>query len=136
MIQSTLLAAIDAAFQAAVKAEVESQLTGIRQHFANTVGELAAKVAALEEAAPEFDAEAIAQLLSEEQLRQIGRRVSPNDIAASVDWSEVIDYSELAGSIEYSELAGEITVNDIADALDLDARLRQFLAGRSITIQL
>lgn len=48
MIQSTLLAALEAAFQAAVKAEVESQLTGIRQHFANTVGELATKVAALE----------------------------------------------------------------------------------------
>jgi hypothetical protein len=40
-----MLAAIDAAFQAAVKAEVDSQLTEIRQHFANTVGELATKLA-------------------------------------------------------------------------------------------
>lgn len=48
MSQSTMLAAIDAAFQAAVRSEVDLQLTEIKQHFANTVGELAAKVAALE----------------------------------------------------------------------------------------
>lgn len=183
--QSPLLAALEAAFQSAVTAEVESQLTGIRQHFANTVGELAAKVAALEtklaeaqlfqrttsidvnaatdalnqqewfwqkvgsfveeRAAQEFNAEAIAESLSDEQLRHIARRVSPSDIAGSVDWSEEIDYSEITGALDYSELAselnyselaGEVDAEQLASAVDLDQRLREILSGRSVTIQL
>ena len=147
MIQSTLLAALEAAFQSAVTAEVESQLTGIRQHFANTVGELAAKVASLEHAVEmkELDYATLAESLSDEQLRQIARRVSPSDIAGSVDWSEEIDYSEitaaldyseLASELNYSELAGEVDAEQLASALDLDQRLREILSGRSVTIQL
>ena len=138
MIQSTLLAALEAAFQAAVKAEVESQLTGIRQHFANTVGELAAKVASLEHAIEmkELDYATLAESLSEEQLRYIARRVSPSDIAGSVDWSEEIDYSEITSALDYSELAGEVDAEQLASELDIDQRLREILSGRSVTIQL
>ncbi len=185
MIQSPLLAALEAAFQSAVTAEVESQLTGIRQHCANTVGELAAKVAALEtklteaqlfqrttsidvnaatdalnqqewfwqkvgsfveeRAAQEFNAEAMAESLSDEQLRHIARRVSPSDIASSVDWSEEIDYSEITSALDFSELANEINYSELssdidaaqwANQLDLDERLRDILSGRTVTIQL
>ena len=147
MIQSPLLAALEAAFQSAVTAEVESQLTGIRQHFANTVGELAAKVASLEHAVEmkELDYATLAESLSDEQLRQIARRVSPSDIAGSVDWSEEIDYSEITSALDYSELANEINYSELsseidaaqwANQLDLDERLRDILSGRTVTIQL
>jgi hypothetical protein len=139
MIQSTLLAALEAAFQAAVKSEVESQLS-----------ELAAKVAALEtrlaDATPQrFDAEAVAESLSDEQLRYIARRLSPSDIAASVDWSEeldysqivgAIDYSEIVGELDYSELAGELNYSALVEHVNLDEPLRAVLAGRFVTIQL
>lgn len=145
--QSPLLAALEAAFQAAVTAEVESQLTGIKQHFANTIGELAAKVASLEHVAEreQIDYATLAESLSEEQLRYIARRVSPSDIAGSVDWSEEIDYSEITSALDYSELANEINYSELsseidaaqwANQLDLDERLRDILSGRTVTIQL
>ena len=183
MIQSTLLAELESAFQRAVTAEVESQLTGIKQHFANTIGELTAKVASLEHAIEmkELDYATLAEALTESQLNTIARKVSPHQIIEAIDWSEILDYAEIASCIDVSDVAEELEIADIAGEfnlseiasridlgdladevsignlaeeislanlaseidgaqlaieLDLDERLRQMLAGRSVTIQL
>lgn len=162
MIQSTLLAALEAAFQAAVKAEVEAQLVAFTAQLDNRLAQLVVNhssvsvsdMTALRERLDglecavemkELDYATLAESLSDEQLRQIARRVSPSDIAATVDWSEEIDYSGITSALDYSELANEINYSELsseidaaqwANQLDLDERLRDILSGRTVTIQL
>ena len=141
MIQSTLMAALEAAFQAAVKAEVDSQLTEIRQHLAlnvtNVLGVLATRIAAVEARAEgeQIDYATLAESLSDDQIRRIGRQAGQMiDWASAVDWAEALDYSEIVSAIDLEELAGEFDLSAIAAEIDLQESVHEFFRNNQVTI--
>ena len=158
MIQSTLLAALDAAFQAAVKAEVESQLTGIRQHFANTVGELATKVAALETRLVEaqltrrtthIDLNAATDALNQQEwfwqkIRSFidaGIESATEDFVAKddlPDFDDFImkdDFPEADDIVTKDELPEFPDPDDLVTKDELAERVTENIEGRSFTIR-
>jgi len=137
MSQNTLMAALEAAFQAAVRAEVDLQLTEIKQHQANILGALAEKVAAMEARAEreQIDYATLAESLSDDQIRRIGRQASERiDWAAAVDWAEALDYSEIASSIDLEVLAGEFDLSALAEEIDLQESVHEFFRNNQVTI--
>lgn len=170
MSQNTLMTALEAAFQAAVRAEVDLQLTEIKQHQANILGALAEKVAAMEaklveaqlfERTTQVDVqldesnvvaaidrqwfwdklrlninyEALAESLSDDQLRRIGRQAAQMiDWASAVDWAEALDYSEIVSAIDLEELAGEFDLSAIAAEIDLQESVHEFFTNNQVTI--
>ena len=170
MSQNTLMTALEAAFQAAVRAEVDLQLTEIKQHQANILGALAEKIAAMEvklveaqlfERTAQVDVQlnesdvvaaidrqwfwdklrlninydALAEALSDDQLRRIGRQAGQMiDWASAVDWAEALDYSEIVSAIDLEELAGEFDLSAIAAEIDLQESVHEFFANNQVTI--
>lgn len=170
MSQNTLMTALEAAFQAAVRAEVDLQLTEIKQHQANILGALAEKVAAMEvklveaqlfERTAQVDVQldesnvvaaidrqwfwdklrlninydALAEALSDDQLRRIGRQAGQMiDWASAVDWAEALDYSEIVSTIDLEELAGEFDLSEIAAEIDLQESVHEFFRNNQVTI--
>ena len=146
MIQSTLLAALEAAFQAAVKAEVESQLTGIRQHFANTVGELATKVAALETRLVEaqltrrtthIDVNAAADALNQQEWfwAKIRSYIDAGIESATEDFVETGDLPDFDDFVTKDELPELPDADDIVTKDELAELVNENIEGRSFTIK-
>ena len=115
MNDNLLISAVQAAFDEAVQKAVATHITQLQQQHANVVGELAARVAALETKLP-----------------------SQADLVAEVDWSEQLDYGKIVEHISLSDLAGELTSNqleeiaeeidlsDLANELDTDKLMKNF----------
>ena len=158
----TMLAAIDAAFQAAVKAEVDSQLTEIRQHFANTVGGLATQVAALEsklaeaqlfhrttQVAVQLDKARIADALDQqewfwEKIRiyiDAGVEAATEDFVAKddlPDFDEFLtkeDFPDADDIVTKDELPEFPDPDDLVTKDELSERINENIEGRSFTIR-
>lgn len=122
----TMLAAIDAAFQAAVKAEVDAQLTEIRQHFANTVGELATKLAEAQlfQRTTHIDLNAATDALNQqewfwEKIRSYidaGIESSTQDFVAKDDLPDFGDFVQKGDLPDFDDF---LTKEDFPDADDI-----------------
>lgn len=158
----TMLAAIDAAFQAAVKAEVDSQLNEIRQHditrLARTVGGLATQVAALESKLAEaqlfqrtthIDLNAATDALNQqdwfwEKIRSFidaGVESATEDFVAKddlPDFDEFIakeDFPDADDLVTKDELPEFPDPDDLVTKDELSERINQNIEGRSFTIR-
>lgn len=158
MSQSTMLAAIDAAFQASVRAEVDLQLTEIKQHFANTVGGLATQVAALESKLAEaqlfqrtthIDLNAATDVLNQQEwfwqkIRSFidaGIESSTQDFVAKddlPDFDDFImkdDFPEADDIVTKDELPEFPDPDDLVTKDELAERVTENIEGRSFTIR-
>jgi hypothetical protein len=137
----TLFSAIQTAFDAAVDAAIERRMGAMHQSFRETIDELSNKIAILEAAQePEGD---VAESLTDEQLRRIAGYISPSDLVENIDFSMVLDYSEIAGEIDLGDLASELDVSDlanevdpqrIAESVDMESAIRDFFRENRLTV--
>jgi hypothetical protein len=51
-----------------------------------------------------------------------------------VDWSEVLDYSEIVSAIDMSELAEEFDLETIADNIDLGSAISEFFSENTVKL--
>lgn len=78
----------------------------------------------------------IAEHLSDDQLRTIARHVDAQELVASVDFSEVLDYSEIAGEINLDDLADELDADGIAEKIDVEDAIRDFFRNNTVSISI
>ena len=142
----TMLAAIDAAFQAAVKAEVDSQMTEIKQHFANTVGGLATQVAALEsklaeaqlfERTTHIDLNAATDALNQQEWfwGKIRSYIDAGIESATEDFVAKDDLPDFDDFIMKDELPEFPDPDDLVTKDELAERVTENIEGRSFTIR-
>jgi hypothetical protein len=53
-----------------------------------------------------------------------------------VDWSEVLDYSEIVSGIDLSELAGEFDLETIAEHIDLEGAISEFFSENTVKLSI
>jgi hypothetical protein len=143
MSENVLIAAMQAAFEEAVKKAVAIHTEAMAVH----IGTLAARIAALEGASwrPAAQVEALdnqeqfwAKVATFVQAENAKQAPSPADLVAEVDWSEQLDYGKIVEHISMGVLAGELTANqleeiaeeidlsDLANELDTDKLMKNF----------
>jgi len=160
MSENVLIAAMQAAFEEAVKKAVAIHTEAMAVH----VGTLAARIAALEGASwqPAGQVETLdnqewfwAKVATFVQAENAKSAPSPADLVAEVDWSEQLDYGkivehismgdlageltanqleEIAGEIDLADLAGEIDADKLAGKFDLDSALKDWFENQSFSI--
>jgi len=81
-------------------------------------------------------AQELAGFLTDAQLRTIARNISLPDLLECVDWSEVLDYSEIASEIDTSELAEEFDLERIAEQIDLESAISEFFSENSVKLSI
>lgn len=106
MNDNLLISAVQAAFDEAVQKAVATHITQLQQQHANVVGELAARVAALETKLPSQ-----AELVAAIDWSQV--------LVTAIDWSQVLDYEEIAKEVDLKQLTSEIDLSDLASEIDL-----------------
>ncbi|NBT31130.1 MAG: hypothetical protein EBT13_04285 [Rhodobacteraceae bacterium] len=78
----------------------------------------------------------LAGFLTDAQLRTIARNIPLPDLLECVDWSEVLDYSEIVSGIDMSELAGEFDLDSIAEHIDLESAISEFFSENSVKLSI
>lgn len=73
--------------------------------------------------------------LTDDQLAKIAGHFDPSDLVAAVDWSEVLDYAEIAGEIDLDDLASEFDAQGIADKVDVEEAVRDFFQNNTFSIR-
>ena len=73
--------------------------------------------------------------LTDDQLAKIAKHLDPDNLVALVDWSEVLDYAEIAGEIDLDDLASEFDAQGIADKVDVEEAVRDFFQNNTFSIR-
>jgi hypothetical protein len=76
----------------------------------------------------------LAGFLTDAQLQKIASNISLPDLLECVDWSEVLDYSEIISEIDMSELAGELDPETVAEHIDVEAAVGEFFRNNLVRI--
>jgi hypothetical protein len=78
----------------------------------------------------------LAGFLTDSQLRTIAGNISLPDLLECVDWSEVLDYSEIVSAIDMSELAEEFDLETIAENIDLESAISEFFSENTVKLSI
>jgi hypothetical protein len=76
----------------------------------------------------------LAGFLTDSQLRTIAGNISLPDLLECVDWSEVLDYSEIVSAVDMSELAEEFDLETIAENIDLGSAISEFFSENTVKL--
>lgn len=78
----------------------------------------------------------LAGFLTDAQLEKIANNIHLPHLLECVDWSEVLDYSEIISEIDMSELAGEFDPENIAEHIDVEGAVSEFFRENTFKLSI